>query len=85
MSFACAAGDCLEHYLRCPVVARGWLSRFARLSDKVSVEAILLLTVDNMQEFQTHVIARAVFLDCVHAIFQAQKQANIFFLMFMKT
>ncbi len=75
----CGSGeDSLEHYLRRDIVVGAWLSRYGNASRDTRPEAFLMLTDASCGHRNSHIPARAVFLDCMHSAYQELKHANTF-------
>ena len=75
----CGGGsDSLEHYLQCPFTIGVWLQRFGQISQKVCIDDVLMLAHGNDGLHNSHIIARCVFLDCLHCAFQVQKSHSYF-------
>ena len=76
----CGVGsDSLEHYLQCPFTIGVWLQRFGQISQKVGIDDVLMLAHGNDGLHNSHIIARCVFLDCLHCAFQVQQSQSSFF------
>ena len=75
----CGGGsDSLEHYLQCPFTIGVWLQRFGQISQQVGIDDVLMLAHGNDGLHNSHIIARCVFLDCLHCAFQVQKSHSSF-------